>query len=253
MAMRLCPLLGTLDGALVGLADAPGDAEAISEAVKTQMDPAPEIDLSIHEEDGRRFVVVEVRAGAETPYYTLVKGHRDAYVRIGNESVKADAIQLKRLVLKGSGRSWDSLSTRYVRTNYSFEMLRAAYFAKTKTPFAEEDFESFGLADDDGNYGISINGIKIPAATGDKQEILPENPLKTLLKSPLKKTDRILVDIIAKTPTATISMMQKKAGITRDGVNKALKRLKTSGIVRRVGPDKGGHWEVVAAPQPPLK
>ena len=36
---------------------------------------------------------------------------RDAYVRIGNESVKADAIQLKRLVLKGAGRSWDSLPT----------------------------------------------------------------------------------------------------------------------------------------------
>ena len=52
------------DGSLAGLADAPGDAEFISEAVKTQMDPAPEIDLSIHEEDGRRFVVVVVKATA---------------------------------------------------------------------------------------------------------------------------------------------------------------------------------------------
>ena len=430
------------DGSLVGLADAPGDAEFISEAVKTQMDPAPEIDLSIHEEDGRRFVVVAVKAGSETPYYTFVKGHRDAYVRIGNESVKADATQLKRLVLKGAGRSWDSLPTRFVRTNYSFEMLRAAYFAKTKTPLADDDFESFGLADAAGNltnagalladdalvrhsrvfctrwrgltkangvmeaiddheysgglisllkaakrfvvantkmmwrkapdrrieypeyperayeecivnglihrdylelggelhvdifddrmeffspgampsgktaenadlrrvsslrrnpviadlfqrldlmerrgsgfgkiidayafesekrgrvlkptfssgamgftlvlpnlnYGISINGLKIPAASDDRRETLLESPLKTLLKSPLKTTDRTLVEFIAKMPTATISMMQQKAGITRDGVNKALKRLKASGVIRRVGPDKGGHWEVL--------
>ena len=84
------------DGALVGLADAQSDSEFISETIKMQMDPVPEIDLSLHEEDGKRFVVVEIKAGEETPYYTFVKGHRDAYIRIGNESVKANAIQLKR-------------------------------------------------------------------------------------------------------------------------------------------------------------
>ena len=88
------------DGVLVGLADAQGDAEFISEAIKAQMDPVPEIDLTLHEESGKRFVVVEIKAGSETPYYTFVKGHRDAYIRIGNESVKATAIELKRLVLK---------------------------------------------------------------------------------------------------------------------------------------------------------
>jgi len=40
------------------------------------MDPVSEIDLSLHEEDGKQFVVVEVKAGSETPYYTFVKGHR---------------------------------------------------------------------------------------------------------------------------------------------------------------------------------
>ena len=93
------------DGSLAGLADAPGDSEFISEAIKMQMDPVPDIDLSLHEEDGKRFVVVEVKAGSETPYYTFVKGHRDAFIRIGNESVKANAIQLKRLVLKSTGQT----------------------------------------------------------------------------------------------------------------------------------------------------
>ena len=62
------------DGALVGLADAHSDSELISETIKMQMDPVPEIDLSLHEEDGKRFVVVEIKAGSETPYYTFVKG-----------------------------------------------------------------------------------------------------------------------------------------------------------------------------------
>ena len=133
------------DGALVGLADAQDDAEFISETIKMQMDPVPEIDLSLHEEDGKRFVVVEIKAGSETPYYTFVKGHRDAFVRIGNESVRASAVELKRLVLKGAHRSWDSLATPFLRKDYSFEVLYATYHESTKLSFGESDFQSFGL------------------------------------------------------------------------------------------------------------
>ena len=138
------------DGSLAGLADAQGDAEFISETIKMQMDPVPEIDLSIHEEEGRRFVVVDVRSGSETPYYVFVKGHRDAYTRIGNESVRATAVELKRLVLKGSHRSWDSLDTPFRRKDYSFEVLYATYHESTRLSFAEQDFQSFGLVADNG-------------------------------------------------------------------------------------------------------
>ena len=138
------------DGSLQGLADAQGDSEFISETIKMQMDPVPEIDLSIHEEDGKRFVVVDVKAGSETPYYVFVRGHRDAYVRIGNESVRASAIELKRLVLKGSHRSWDSLPSQYRLRDFSFEVLRATYFAKRHKSFEDADFQSFELVGDDG-------------------------------------------------------------------------------------------------------
>ena len=138
------------DGSLAGLADAQGDAEFISETIKMQMDPVPEIDLSLHEEDGKRFVVVEVKAGEETPYYTFVKGHRDAYIRIGNESVRADAIQLKRLVLKGAHLSWDGLPSRWRLSDFSFEVLRATYFEKRRKSFEDSDFASFDLVGEDG-------------------------------------------------------------------------------------------------------
>ncbi len=125
---------------------------------------------------------------------------------------------------------------------YAFESEKRGRGLK---PTFSSDATGFTLVLPNLNYGISINGLKIPATSDDRRETLLESPLKTLLKSPLKTTDRTLVEFIAKMPTATISMMQQKAGITRDGVNKALKRLKASGIIRRVGPDKGGHWEVV--------
>lgn len=46
-------------------------------------------------------VILEVYKGDETPYYYSGDGVLEAYVRIGNESVKATATELKRLVLRG--------------------------------------------------------------------------------------------------------------------------------------------------------
>ncbi|MBO7683415.1 MAG: putative DNA binding domain-containing protein [Kiritimatiellae bacterium] len=135
------------DGNLVGLENAERDAEDISEMIKSLMDPIPEFDLSLHAEDGRKFVVVSVKAGTTTPYYVFIKGHRDAYIRIGNESVKANSIDLKRLVLKGEKRTWDSLPSNHKRTNFAFETLRAEYFARAKMEFVESDFDSFGLVE----------------------------------------------------------------------------------------------------------
>ena len=34
-------------------------------------------------------------------------------------------------------------------------------------------------------------------------------------------------------------------GITEDGIYWNIKKLKEGGIIRRVGPDKGGYWEII--------
>ena len=138
------------EGVLVGLVDAEKDAEDISEVIKMQMDPIPQTKLSIHRELGKKFVIVEVFSGDETPYYVRHKGSLTAYVRIGNESVRADSIQLKRLVLKGDWQSWDSMSSKFKRTDYAFDVLREEYHNKTELSFAEKDLASFDLVDSKG-------------------------------------------------------------------------------------------------------
>ena len=45
-------------------------------------------------------------------------------------------------------------------------------------------------------------------------------------------------------PMATIQEMQDLSGLSSGGSRKAIYRLKTENLLRRVGPDKGGHWEV---------
>ena len=136
---------------LIGLGNAEKDAEDLSEIIKNSLDPLPEFELAFHVENGKKFLIVSVKSGKETPYYVLNKGHRDAYVRVGNESVKANATQLRRLVVRGAGLTWDALPSRFNRSNLAYEVLRARYYEKTHLEFQDSDFASFSLIDEDGN------------------------------------------------------------------------------------------------------
>ncbi len=73
----------------------------------------------------------------------------------------------------------------------------------------------------------------------------PLSGLKSGLKSSLGATDSKVIDFIRSNPSVTIKELQELLNLSRNGVRKALGRLKSRGRLRRVGPDKGGHWEVV--------
>lgn len=138
------------DNTLVGLTDAQTVSEKISETIKTRMDPIPPINLEIYEEEGRQFIILKISSGIETPYYYVGDGSRIAFIRIGNESVPAGAIDLKRLVLCGSNKTYDSLLSGYPYEKYAFTKLRSVYWQRTSKELVEADFNSFGLMDDDG-------------------------------------------------------------------------------------------------------
>lgn len=61
-----------------------------------------------------------------------------------------DAVKLHELTLKGSGRSYDSLSSGYRLSDMSFSKLRSVYFQRTKKKFEDSDYSSFGLVGDNG-------------------------------------------------------------------------------------------------------
>ncbi len=112
------------DDQIVGLADAESDAEKISEEIKSKLDPVPAVNLEPKEIDGKKLVLLHVYPGEETPYYYIGDKQRLAFVRVGNESVTANRIQLKSLVLKGSGRTYDSLPSGYKFEDMAFSKRR---------------------------------------------------------------------------------------------------------------------------------
>lgn len=134
----------------IGLTNAEEDAEFISEAIKTKLDPIPTIDLKFKELNGKKLIFLYVNEGQETPYYYIGDKQRLAYVRIGNESVIADRIQLKQLVMKGSGRTYDSLPSSYKFENMAFTKLKSVHYKRLQRSFEDSEYISWGILNENG-------------------------------------------------------------------------------------------------------
>ena len=74
------------------------------------------------------------------------------------------------------------------------------------------------------------------AETVEKQETREKTTQKTTQK---------MLDLMKNYPEITQSELAEKCNISVDGIKWQIKQLKEKGIIRRVGADKGGHWEVL--------
>ena len=63
-------------------------------------------------------------------------------------------------------------------------------------------------------------------------------------KSSQKSSQKIL-ELIAQNPKITTTEMDETLGISRRAIAKQITNLKNNNQLRRIGPDKGGHWEIV--------
>ena len=138
------------DHRIVGLDHAQTDAEAISRLIKERITPLPQFVLRPLREKGKDLLSLEVAAGRTTPYYYKADGVREAFIRVGNETVPAPDYVLNELILKGTNRSFDALVTDERKEDYSFTLLEATYRERTGLRFEPSDYVSFGLANKDG-------------------------------------------------------------------------------------------------------
>jgi len=130
---------------VVGLSDAQSDAEFVSERIKVCIAPIPDFVLTPHTDEGEKILMLTVKPGRKTPYYYSADGVKQAYVRIGNESIPAPDYMLNELILKGTNRTYDVVATEHKKKDFSFTLMQATYLQRTRIRFEESDFGSFGL------------------------------------------------------------------------------------------------------------
>jgi ATP-dependent DNA helicase RecG len=76
-----------------------------------------------------------------------------------------------------------------------------------------------------------------------KEEIVKE----TTYKEPVTgdKTREKIISLIKENPEITTNEMVEKLNISVKGVEWQIKNLKDKGILKRIGPDKGGYWKII--------
>jgi len=82
-------------------------------------------------------------------------------------------------------------------------------------------------------------GLKAPFIETD------EHWFTITFKRKEKKTTQKILELIKKNPHITRKELAGEINITEDGIKYHLEGLRKRGILRRIGPDKGGHWEVL--------
>ena len=86
-------------------------------------------------------------------------------------------------------------------------------------------------------------GIGVPI-TKHRKSKKKNDPIKSSQKTQ-QKTSQKIIELIRENADITTQKMADNIGISRRAVAKAIAKLQAEGIILRVGPDKGGHWEVI--------
>ena len=76
-------------------------------------------------------------------------------------------------------------------------------------------------------------------------QVTPQDELVERLVEGLVENQKKIVILINKNPASTIKELSKAIGISTTAIDKNIIKLKEKNIIRRVGGDKGGSWEIV--------
>ncbi len=88
--------------------------------------------------------------------------------------------------------------------------------------------------------GTMIKNLKMDIKEFQESiEVLPTKPEKK------EKSREKILRLLSENDTLTTAMLASETGISYKAVEKHLANLKKAGLLKRVGPDKGGHWEVI--------
>lgn len=60
-----------------------------------------------------------------------------------------------------------------------------------------------------------------------------------------RKSREKIIALLSQDNSLSAATLAERIGITPKAVEKHIAKMKAEGILKRVGPDKGGHWQVV--------
>ncbi|MBP5321095.1 MAG: winged helix-turn-helix transcriptional regulator, partial [Kiritimatiellae bacterium] len=99
---------------------------------------------------------------------------------------------------------------------------------------------------------VAENPSQVAEKVAEKQGKVAEKDTETRSEYTEKVTERLseteerIVALIQSNAHITQKMLSEAIGLTRQYVGRCMDSLQARKIIRRIGPDKGGYWEVVS-------
>lgn len=97
------------------------------------------------------------------------------------------------------------------------------------------------------DFWTIFNFKKVKSEVDEVEEKRRKDSMDSTQKNTLKTVEKTVEKIILemrRNPAITIKTLALQLGLSRRGIEEQIKQLKSKGLIRRIGPDKGGHWEV---------
>jgi len=60
----------------------------------------------------------------------------------------------------------------------------------------------------------------------------------------LVESQKKILELAKQNPRISKAELANKIGISTTAIDKNIETLKQKGLIKRIGPDKGGHWEI---------
>lgn len=168
-------------------------------------------------------------------------------------NIKGTEIQIKmfddRLVFESPGKLPGQVKPTNIRYTHFSRNPKIAAFLK-----AYHFVKEFGEGFDRICREQEANGANVPSFRTDEfilkitvpkvAEKVNVNATENVIDAS-QKTSQKIIDLIKEDPYISTSKMAEIIGVDRRNIARNIKKLQEQGVVRRVGPDKGGFWEVI--------
>jgi ATP-dependent DNA helicase RecG len=182
--------------------------------------------------------------------------HRDFSNPKGNEV----AIFKDRVEIYNPGFFPDGVNPEDFFTGHEHSILRNPLIAETM--YKSKDFERWGsgikrIYDECVSAGVRVEFRKLKTGfvvmfyrpkweegEGLGQDHGGKSKVKSNEKSKVKSNEKV-IRLIVSNSAITVPEIAESLGLSLAGVEKIIRTLKQRERLRRVGPDKGGHWEVL--------
>lgn len=234
------------NGKVVGLSDYAKLMEDLPNKIRNAMGII--CDVQLHEENDKKYISIQVN-----PYSVPVSLRGRFYYLSGSTKMELTGVELNEFLIKKAGKTWDDMIEDNATIKDIDEKSIAQFIAdssdKGLLPEPEIVEKNGGVSttlfvQSSGNHGEKSSEKSSEKDVGEKRGEKRVEKRGEKRGEKLSENRQRILDAMHKDPSISQVKLVEIVGIGSTNIEKNIQYLKDHGYIRRIGPARGGHWEV---------